>query len=70
MAYSESSKKASEKYIKEKQKSILVKFKKDDFTERIAPAIKESGLPVVTFIKKAIDEKIERDEGRHGRSGD
>ncbi len=65
MTYSESSKKASAKYIKEKQKSILIKFKKDDYINRIAPAIEESGLPVVTFIKRAIDEKIERDKCKH-----
>ena len=70
MTYSESSKRASSKYIKEKQKSILIKFRKDDFTNRIEPAIKESGLPIVTYIKKAINEKIDRDGSNHSKPED
>ena len=61
MPYSQAQNEASKKYTKEKQKSLLIKFKKDDFEERIAPAIKKSGLPIVTYIKTAINEKIERD---------
>ncbi len=65
MAYTESSKRAAAKYIKHKQKRILIRFKKDDFEERIAPAIKESGLPILTYIKAAINEKIELDKAEH-----
>ena len=61
MTYSESSKRASMKYIKEKQKSILLKIKKSDFENIIQPAIEKSGLPTSTFIKDAIYEKIKRD---------
>ena len=53
--------KAAQKYVKEKQKSILIKWKKTEFESEIEPAIKDSGLPTVTYIKQAVREKIERD---------
>ena len=53
-------KKAKLKYVKEKQHRIEIAYKKSEFEERIKPAIKASGLPVATFIKEAIDEKIEK----------
>ena len=53
-------KKATMKYIKEKQQRVEVCWKKTDYTEHIEPAIQESGLPVSTFIKQAVEEKIER----------
>ncbi len=62
MAYSEASKRAVSKYTKEKVKSILLRVKKSDYEDRILPAIKKTGLPVMTFIRMAIDEKIERDQ--------
>lgn len=52
--------KSAIKYKKEKQHRVEVSWKKADFTERIEPVIKESGLPVATFIKDAVDEKIKR----------
>ena len=55
-------KEASKKYIKEKQKSILLRWKKDDWESRIEPAIKATGMPVVTFIKEAVEEKLKRIE--------
>ena len=61
MGYTQASKKASEKYIKEKQQSILLRIKKEDYDTKIKPAIDDSGLPVATYIKNAIFEKIERD---------
>lgn len=61
MAYSQKTNIASQKYVKEKQKSILIKFKKDIYEQEIEPAIRKSGLPIVTFIKDAIYEKCERD---------
>lgn len=61
MTYSESSKRSTVKYIKEKQQRIEIKYKKEEYTDRILPAIEKSGMPVATFIKKAVDEKIERD---------
>ena len=61
MPYNELQKKATMKYIKEKQHEIKLRFKKEDYESRIGPAINKSGLPVSTFIKNAIDEKISRD---------
>ena len=61
MAYNETAKKATMKYIKEKMQQFTIRFKQSDYDERIKPAIEASGLKPTTFIKKAIDEKIERD---------
>ena len=61
MAYNDISKKATIKYIKDKQREVKIRFKKDDYDTRIEPAIKKSGVPTATFIKAAIDEKIARD---------
>ena len=62
MAYDDVSKQATLKYIKSKQQEIKIRYRKDEFDERIQPAIKKSGLPTATFIKDAIEEKIERDK--------
>lgn len=62
MAYDEVAKQATLKYIKSKQQEIKIRYRKDEFDERIQPAIKKSGLPTATFIKDAIEEKIERDK--------
>ncbi len=62
MAYDEVSKQATLKYIKSKQQEIKIRYRKDEFDERIQPAIKKSCLPTATFIKDAIEEKIERDK--------
>lgn len=61
MGYDEIAKKATLKYIKDKQQQFTIRIRKDDYEERIQPSIEKSGLPTATFIKKAIDEKIERD---------
>ena len=53
-------KKATMKYINEKQVQKIVRWRKEDYDNRIEPAIKASGLPIATFIKEAVDEKIER----------
>ena len=59
--YNEKAKEWSKKYIKERQRTVIIRFKREDFENRIAPAMNKAGLPMATFIKKAIDEKIERD---------
>ncbi len=61
MAYSEASKRATLKYIKDKQKCVMVKFKKADFETRIEPAIKKAGVSMSKYIKEAVYEKIERE---------
>ena len=61
MSYTEASKAATMRYIKDKQQRIEVKWKKDDYDVRIQPAIARSGKSVSAFIKEAVDEKILRD---------
>lgn len=61
MGYNEITKKATLKYIKDKQQQFTIRYKKDDYDFRIKPVIEKSGLPAATFIKQAIDEKIKRD---------
>ena len=61
MTYTNVSRKATVKYIKDKQKQVQLRFRKDDYENRILPAIKKSGKPVATYIKEAVDEKIQRD---------
>lgn len=58
MAYSKS---ATIKYIKDKQQEIKIRYKKDEYTNKILPAIEKSGLPVATYIKQAVAEKIMND---------
>ena len=61
MAYSESLKETNLKYFKNNQKRIALNWLKDDYENRIAPAIKRSGMPTSTFVKEAIEEKLVRD---------
>ncbi len=58
MGYDEVSKKATMKYIKDKQQEIKVRYKKEEYEKEILPAIEKCGLPVATFIKQAVSEKI------------
>lgn len=48
-------------YAKNNLKRVPVNFQRDEFENEIYPAILKSGLPVGTFIKIAVSEKIERD---------
>lgn len=61
MAYSKQQNETNKAYVKSHQKRIPLRYKNEDYEGRIRPAIEKSGLPTATFIKKAIDEKIERD---------
>lgn len=62
MSYTIETKRSSMKYIKEKQHEIKLRYKKDEFEKDILPAIQKSGLPVATYIKLAVAEKIRADE--------
>ena len=57
----ESTKRAIANYHKTKLKRVPLDLNKKDFEERIKPAIDRAGMPVQTFIKAAIEEKIARD---------
>lgn len=61
MAYNESIKNTNLKYFKKSQRRISLNWLKDDYEERIAPALKRSGKPISTFIKEAVEEKLVRD---------
>ncbi len=56
-----SGKNATMKYIKEKTKQVVIRWKKEDYDNRIRPGIERSGLPMATFIKQAVEEKLVRD---------
>lgn len=60
MAYSEKQNEYNKKYVKEKQKQVVIKYRKEDWENCILPNIKETGLPVAAYIKEAINEKIIR----------
>ncbi len=62
MAYNEKVKVQNMKYMEEKQLRVPLNWLKEDFEKRVKPAIKRSGMPVATFIKAAVNEKIDRDE--------
>jgi len=64
MTYDSNRKKATMKYIKEKQHRIEVRFIKDYYFDHIHPTIVKSGLPTATFIKQAILEKVEREKSK------
>ena len=61
MTYNEKAKIATLKYMKDKMKIINLRIKKDEYEAEIKPYIDRSGMPVATFIKAAIKEKIARD---------
>lgn len=61
MAYNENAKNSNLKYFKDKQKRVSLNWLKDDFENRIEPAIRKSGKPTATFIKEAVEEKLRKD---------
>ena len=56
--YDDKAKEATLKYIKEKQHRIFLNYKKDVWNDNIRPVIEKLGMPVGTFIKIAVYEKI------------
>ena len=61
MAYNKTSKRATEKYMKEKLKQINVRFKKEEYEHLIKPLIDKSGERIVTYIKIALKEKLQKE---------
>lgn len=49
------------RYIKENQRRIYINWLKSDFEANIEPEIRKLGMPISTFIKEAVREKIYRD---------
>ena len=62
MSYNQASNSSSQKYKRQRQKQIALSYIKEDFEIEILPVIKRSGLPVATYIKKAIEAKIIEDK--------
>ena len=63
MKTSEAQKKASMKYAKEKLKRIPLDVSNQYYDGTLKPAANAAGVGVNTYIKQAIFEKIERDQG-------
>ena len=59
MGYNQDANTAAKKYKSTKQKQIAISYKIDEYELDILPAIQRTGLPVATFIKEAIREKID-----------
>lgn len=58
--YNESRKNSTIKYKKNKQKRLSIDWLKEDYENRIEPAIKQTGYKRNSFIKEAIIEKLQR----------
>ena len=54
-------KKATVKYLKEKQHRVVLNWEKDEYERDIIPAIKASEKTISGFIKEAVKEKIKRE---------
>lgn len=59
MAYSEAHKRATLKYRKKSYKRIAVDLKTEEY-ERISEAAAAVGEPLATYVKGAINERMER----------
>lgn len=62
--YRKKDKERTIQYIKENLKRLEVRYQRDEYEQHIRPAIEKSGLPTATFIRQAIEEKIDRDQLR------
>lgn len=62
MPLSESRKKANDSYKKRKVKRIPLDVQKDYFDSVLKPAADAANEPVNTFIKKAIQQRIDREK--------
>ena len=58
MGYDATAKMATLKYIRDKQQEIKVRYRKEEYEQDVLPAIRKTGLPVATYIKQAVSEKI------------
>lgn len=61
MPYNDNANKSALKYKRKKQHPVTISYKKEDFEQNVKPYIDSSGMPVATFFKRAVAEKIERD---------
>lgn len=61
MSYSDKAKEYNAKYMKDKQVRVPLNWLKEDFENRVRPAIQKTGVPISTFIKDAVNEKMVRE---------
>lgn len=64
MALSESKARSNAKYTKEHQRQIPLKVKNEYYNDILKPAADMMDEPVATFIKKAIEERLDRIYGK------
>lgn len=55
---------SNQKYRKEHQKTVALGFKKEYYNDILKPAADMMDEPVATFIKKAIEERLDRIYGK------
>ena len=61
MSYNENTKNATLKYRRSGVKTLSLRYPKHIYEDEILPAIEKTGKPVLTFVKEAVKEKIERE---------
>lgn len=61
MSYTEKTKEAALKYRRNGVKTLSLRYPKHVYDNDILPAIKKTGKPVLTFVKEAVTEKIQRE---------
>lgn len=61
MTYNDKTKKYTTKYMQNKQVRVPLNWLKSDYEGRVKPAILSTGIPVGTYIKDAVNEKMIRD---------
>ena len=59
--YNEKIKKNILNYRKNNQKTLTLSYRKDDYEKIVKPAIMSSNVPLATFVKEAIAEKLLND---------
>ncbi len=61
MAYNPKRNDYIDKYKSDHYKRVAVDFKKSYYDETLKPAADSAGVPVASYIKEAVSEKINRD---------
>ncbi len=59
--YTETGRKATVKYMKDKLKQLNIRFKKEEYEQLIKPLTERAGMKPTTYIKLALKEKLQRD---------
>ena len=61
MPITQAQRKAADKYLKEKYDRLNIRYPKD-YIEKIKRKADESGETIAGYVKRAIDNRIEKDE--------